>query len=104
MTKADLVKNISTETGIIRKDAAVIVDSFLEAIKESLKNGSHIEIRGFGTFKLKARRPRMGRNPKTNVTIPVPERVVPTFKFSRSFKDELFAIEDLTPHDNTKED
>jgi len=104
MTKADLVKNISTETGIIRKDAAVIVDSFLEAIKESLNEGKHIEIRGFGTFKLKARRKRIGRNPKTNETIPVPERVVPTFKFSRSFKDEIAERDDLVPHADDLED
>lgn len=89
MTKADLVKRISEETGIIRKDAALVVNSYLEAVKDSLRNGKHIEIRGFGTFKLKARKPRKGRNPKTNEIVDVPERVVPTFKFSRSFKDEI---------------
>ncbi len=89
MTKADLVKKISAETGIIRKDTATIVDTFLDAIKDSLQEGKHIEIRGFGTYKLKIRRPRMGRNPKTEEPVPVPERVVPTFKFSRAFKDEI---------------
>lgn len=93
MTKADLVKKISQETGIIRKDAAIIVDAFLDSIKESLQKGKHIEIRGFGTYKLKSRRPRMGRNPKTEEKVPVPERVVPTFKFSRAFKDEISDME-----------
>ena len=89
MTKADLVKIIANETGIIRKDVAIVVDTFLEAVKDSMKDGNHIEIRGFGTFKLKVRKPRIGRNPKTADKVPVPERVVPTFKFSRAFKDEV---------------
>jgi len=93
MTKADLVKRISSETGIIRKDATIIVDTFLDAIKDSLREGKHIEIRGFGTYKLKVRRPRMGRNPKTEEKVPVPERVVPTFKFSRAFKDDIAELE-----------
>ncbi len=89
MTKADLVRSVSTETGIIRKDVALAVDAFLEAIKDSMKAGKHIEIRGFGTFKLKVRKERIGRNPKTEEKVTVPARVVPTFKFSRAFKDEV---------------
>jgi nucleoid DNA-binding protein len=89
MTKADLVKIIANETGIIRKDVAIVVDTFLEAVKDSMKEGTHIEIRGFGTFKLKLRKPRIGRNPKTADKVPVPERVVPTFKFSLAFKDQV---------------
>lgn len=89
MTKADLVKIIANETGIIRKDVSVIVDSFFSTTKDCLKAGNHIEIRGFGTFKLKQRKPRTGRNPRTDATIPVPERTVPTFKFSREFKNEI---------------
>jgi DNA-binding protein HU-beta len=86
MTKADLVKIISENTGIIRKDVAVVCDSLLKSIKDSLIDGNHIEIRGFGTFKLKTRKPRVGRNPKTDQKVPVPQRTVPTFKFSRDFK------------------
>lgn len=86
MTKADLVRIISQETGIIRKDVSIVVDAFLEAVKDTMQDGNHIEIRGFGTFKLKKRKPRQGRNPKTNEKVPVPERLVPTFKFSRDFK------------------
>ncbi|OQB06491.1 MAG: DNA-binding protein HU [Candidatus Cloacimonetes bacterium ADurb.Bin211] len=89
MTKADLVKIISENTGIIRKDVAVVVDAFLQAIKDSLSQGNHIEIRGFGTFKLKTRKPRVGRNPKTAQRVPVPARTVPTFKFSREFKNSV---------------
>lgn len=89
MTKADLVKIISENTGIIRKDVAVVVDSLLQSIKDSLGKGNHIEIRGFGTFKLKTRKPRVGRNPKTDEKVPVPARTVPTFKFSREFKTSV---------------
>ena len=89
MTKAELVRDISSETGIIRKDVAIVVDSFLNAIKESLKRGNHIEIRHFGTFKLKARKARIGRNPRTSIKVDVPERVVPSFKYSREFKTDI---------------
>lgn len=92
MTKADLVKIISENTGIIRKDVAVVVDALLKSIKDSLVDGNHIEIRGFGTFKLKSRKPRMGRNPKTDQKVPVPKRTVPTFKFSRDFKMSVINV------------
>ncbi|PKN74864.1 MAG: integration host factor subunit beta [Candidatus Cloacimonetes bacterium HGW-Cloacimonetes-2] len=92
MTKADLVKIISENTGIIRKDVGVVVDSLLQSIKDSLIKGNHIEIRGFGTFKLKTRKPRVGRNPKTDEKVPVPARTVPTFKFSREFKASVVDI------------
>ena len=92
MTKADLVKIISENTGIIRKDVAVVVDAFLQAIKDRLIKGNHIEIRGFGTYKLKTRKPRVGRNPKTDEKVPVPERTVPTFKFSREFKNSVLDV------------
>ncbi|MCF7858546.1 MAG: integration host factor subunit beta [Candidatus Cloacimonetes bacterium] len=89
MTKSDLVRVISAETGIIRKDVALAVDAFLDSVKDSLKEGKHIEIRGFGTYKLKQRKSRIGRNPKTDEKVKVPARIVPTFKFSRAFKDEV---------------
>lgn len=89
MTKADLVRAVSAETGIIRKDVSLAVDAFLDAVKDAMKDGKHIEIRGFGTFKLKVRKARIGRNPKTEEKVQVPSRVVPTFKFSRAFKDEV---------------
>ena len=53
MTKADLVEAVVEKTGLTRTDVAVVVDKFLEAIKETLESGKNIEIRGFGTFKIK---------------------------------------------------
>lgn len=89
MTKANLVQEISKQTGIYRKDVSIVVDSFLEAIKNNMEQGHHIEIRGFGTFKNRERKTRIGRNPKTGVEVEIPSRVVPSFKFSKFLKDSV---------------
>jgi nucleoid DNA-binding protein len=87
MTKADLVEKIAEKTGLTRTDVAVIVDGFLDAIKLSMKEGNNIEIRGFGTFKIKPRKARKARNPRTGEEVPVPDRKVPVFKPSNEFKE-----------------
>ncbi len=89
MTKMDLVKIVSQQTGILRRDTKIVVDAFLDAIKTSLIQDKHIELRGFGTFKNKKRKEKIGRNPKTGNEIPIPPRVVPTFKFSKMLKSEV---------------
>lgn len=86
MTKADLVEQVAGKTGLTRTDVAVVVDSFLEAVKTALEGGSNIEIRGFGTFKVKVRKARKARNPRTGDEVPVPDRKVPVFKPSNEFK------------------
>ncbi|MCL1826778.1 MAG: integration host factor subunit beta [Candidatus Cloacimonetes bacterium] len=91
MTKANIVREITKETGMKAKDVATVVNIFLETVKTKMKSGQHIEIRHFGTFKLKVRKGRVGRNPKTNDAVKVPERVVPSFKFSREFKLDILA-------------
>lgn len=96
MTKHDLVKVISDETGIARQETSIVVDKLLDSIKDYIMDGRTIEIRGFGTFKLKVRKPRMGRNPKTGDDVQIPERVVPTFKYSHSLKED---IRDLPPEE-----
>ncbi len=87
MTKADLVEKIAEKTGLTRTDVAVIVDGFLNAVKDAMKEGKNIEIRGFGTFKIKARKARKARNPRTGEEVPVPDRKVPVFKPSNEFKE-----------------
>ncbi|HEX9911976.1 MAG TPA: HU family DNA-binding protein [candidate division Zixibacteria bacterium] len=87
MTKADLVEKIAEKTGLTRTDVAVIVDGFLDAIKLAMKEGNNIEIRGFGTFKIKPRKARKARNPRTGEEVPVPDRKVPVFKPSNEFKE-----------------
>ncbi len=92
MTKADIVEEIATKTGLTRKDAEDIVENFLSVVKNSLKQGKHIEIRGFGTFKVVARKPRIARNPRTGEKVPLPGRKVPVLKISRELKNRVAGL------------
>ncbi|MDH3196646.1 MAG: integration host factor subunit beta [Candidatus Krumholzibacteria bacterium] len=87
MTKAEIVEDIAGKTGLTKKDVANAMDHFLEAISRALVEGRHYEIRGFGTFKVKHRKARMARNPRTGDAVPVPDRKVPVFKVSKELKD-----------------
>jgi nucleoid DNA-binding protein len=87
MTKAEIVEDIANKTGLTKKDVATAMDQFLEAISRALVEGKHYEIRGFGTFKVKNRKARMARNPRTGEAVPVPDRKVPVFKVSKELKD-----------------
>jgi integration host factor beta subunit len=87
MTKADLVEQIAEATGLTKKDTAVVVDGFLEAVKQALAREQNIEIRGFGSFKVKRRKARKARNPRTGDAVHVPGRLVPTFKPSKELKE-----------------
>ncbi len=89
MTKADLVEKVAEKTGFTKTETAVIIESFLTVIKDVMKEGHTIEIRRFGSFKLKERKPRIARNPKTGRPVQVEKRVVPVFKPSKIFKDEI---------------
>jgi len=92
MTKADLVEKVAEKTGLTRTDVMVVVENFLEQIKKSLEEGHNIEIRGFGTFKVKARKARKARNPRTGEEVPVPTRKVPVFKPSNEFKATIVKL------------
>ena len=94
MTKADLVDRVTAATGLTKRDVAVVVDRFIDAVGKALSNGNHIEIRGFGSFKIKTRRARIARNPRTGATVQVPEKTVPYFKVSKELKK---LIEDANP-------
>jgi len=80
MTKKDIVLRISDELGIKQIEVKKIVQKTFDLITDSLERGERIELRNFGIFKIKQRKPRMGRNPKTNVVVPVPSRKVVVFK------------------------
>jgi integration host factor subunit beta len=88
MTKADLVQQASEAIGpgITKKDCAVVVDAFLTAIKEAMSEHKNIEIRGFGTFKVRERKSRLARNPRTGDPVEVPPRAVPVFKPSKDLR------------------
>ena len=87
MTKAEIVEDIASKTGLTKTDVATAMDMFLESISKALSEGKHYEIRGFGTFKVKKRKSRMARNPRTGDAVPVPDRKVPVFKVSKELKD-----------------
>lgn len=88
MTKADLVEQVAEAIGpgVTKKDCALVVDGFLNAMKRALATGENIEIRGFGTFKVRKRKTRMARNPRTGESVEVPSRSVPVFKPSKHLR------------------
>ncbi len=86
MTKAELVEEVSVKTGISRNHSALIVDHLLEAVCHALSEGKHLEIRGFGTFKVRERRARRARNPRSGTEVMVPAKLVPVFKPSKELK------------------
>jgi len=89
LTKADLVEKVSDMTGFTKTETAVICEGLLQAIKDVMAEGNNIEIRRFGTFKLKTRKARTARNPRTGAPVPIKKRVVPVFKASSSFKKAI---------------
>ena len=91
MTKADLVEQVADAVGrgVTKRDCGLIVDAFLDAVKETLARGDHIEIRGFGTFKVRHRKARTARNPRTGEPVEVPPRSAPVFKPSSHFRSRV---------------
>ncbi len=96
MTKADLVEQVAEAIGpgVTRRDCALVVDGFLNAVKQALARGEHIEIRGFGTFKVRRRRARMARNPRTGEAVAVPARWAPAFKPSRLLRGQVERLDE----------
>ena len=86
MTKADLIEEVSRVVDMTRKDSEVIVEAIFEAIVRSLHTGDKIEIRGFGSYKVKKRKGRVARNPRTGEQVMVNEHWVPLFKVSKEVK------------------
>jgi integration host factor subunit beta len=87
MTKADLVEEVSRVTELTRKDSEVIVDTLFESVIKALRDGDKLEVRGFGSFRVRQRNARVGRNPKTGEKVEVPAKRVPYFKPSKELKD-----------------
>lgn len=87
MTKAELVEEVAKESELTKKDAEVIVQTVLDSITESLQRGEKIELRGFGSFRIRNRMSRQGRNPKTGTAVSVPAKKVPYFKPGKEIKD-----------------
>ena len=89
VTKADIVDKIATQTGLTKFETKAVVDGFLLSIIDALAEGKRIELRGFGVFSVKSRKPRMARNPRTGDPVPLEERFIPTFKVSSEFQEKV---------------
>ena len=89
MTKADIVNEISSKTGLTKIETEVVINSLVISISDSLMRGERVDIRGFGSFYIKKRDAREARNPSTNEVIKLSERFAPYFKVSKLLKDKV---------------
>jgi len=94
MTKAELVEEVSRVSDLTKKHSEVIVDTVFKSIIDALHRGEKIELRGFGSFRLRKREPRKGRNPKTGDKVDVPPKKVPYFKPGKELKELINREED----------
>lgn len=86
MTKADIVEKVASGTGLTKIETEAIIEGFLNTVIQALKEGNGIEIRGFGSYKVKSKKGRFARNPRSGEKVFVEEHFVPVFKFSKDFK------------------
>ena len=89
MTKADIVNEISKNTGIEKAIVLATVEQFMDTVKGSLAKGDNVYLRGFGSFVVKKRAEKTARNISKNVTIKIPEHFIPSFKPSKSFVNDV---------------
>jgi len=89
MRKADLVNKIADKTGVPKVDTLVVIESFIKEIKESLKEGENVYLRGFGSFIVKTRAEKIGRNIKKNTAIVIPAHNIPAFKPAKVFVESV---------------
>jgi integration host factor subunit beta len=87
MTKAELVEEVSKVSDLTKKHSEIIVETVFQSIIDALQRGEKIELRGFGSFRLRQRESRKGRNPKTGERVDVPPKRVPYFKPGKELKD-----------------
>ena len=96
MTKADIVDHIASGTGLTKVETEAVVDGFIQTVIEALKEGRNIEIRGFGSFSLHYRPPRVGRNPKSGDPVSLPGKHVPHFKPGKELRERVNALDEAT--------
>ena len=90
MTKADIINGIASSTGISKKDVSAVVESFMEAIKNSmLEKKENVYLRGFGSFIIKHRAEKTARNISKNTTITIPAHNFPSFKPAKTFIEDM---------------
>jgi integration host factor subunit beta len=86
MTKADLVEQIADDVVLSKKDSEIVVNTVFRCIIDALAEGDKVELRGFGSFRTRDRKSRVGRNPKTGDRVDVPDKKVPFFKPGKNLK------------------
>ncbi len=89
MNKAELINAVAASADVSKKDAEAVVSAMLETITGALKEGDKVQLVGFGSFEVKKRAARTGRNPKTKEAIEIPASVVPVFKAGKALKDAV---------------
>lgn len=90
MNKSDLIEMLTKRLpNMASRDVEVIVNTIFDSMTDSLRRGERIEIRGFGSFEIRVRRPRLGRNPKTGASVDVTERRVPFFKVGKELRERV---------------
>ena len=89
MTKADIVSEIAEKTGLEKVDVQITVEAFMKEVKESLEGGENVYLRGFGSFVIKERAEKTGRNISKNTTIIIPAHNIPSFKPAKVFVDSV---------------
>lgn len=91
LTRADLAEMLNRHIGLSKAESADVVESVLKHISDALEQGEHVKISGFGTFTLRDKRERIGRNPKTGIEVPIAPRRVLTFRPSQIMRDRIAA-------------
>lgn len=89
MTKAELVEKVAERIDLTKKQTEVIVNTVFQSITEALANGNKVELRGFGSFRVRHRHSREGRNPKTGATVFIPAKKVPFFKAGKELREMI---------------
>ena len=89
LTRADLAEAINRKVGLSRAESLALVESILDRMSDAMSNGENVKISGFGTFTLRDKNERLGRNPKTGVEVPITPRRVLTFRASQILKDRI---------------
>ena len=89
MTKADIVAEIAEKTGLEKVDVQTTLEAFMNEVKESLEGGENVYLRGFGSFIIKERAKKTGRNISKNTTIIIPAHNIPSFKPAKVFLDSV---------------
>ncbi len=103
MTKADLVEEVIKVSTLSKKHAEIIVNTVFESSVDALQRDDKIELRGFGSFRVRRRRSRQGRNPKTGDRVAVPAKRIPYFKPGKELKDLINGVDETAPAASTSE-